>query len=88
MWLHCNETLGKLRNSIMQPVIHLVYVDPIQDAWRVSGETRNQLFGTFKTKEKAIVSGRRIAKKESGQMIVRNANGGVEFAEDYASVER
>ena len=68
--------------------IHVVYVDPDQDVWRVSGENPSQLFGTFSTKERAIENARDLAKQKHGQMIVRSKTQALEFAEDFASVER
>lgn len=72
----------------MPEAIHTIFVDPDGDEWRVSGESPRQLFGTFKTKETAIENGRRLAKNFHGQMIVRAKAEALDFAEDYASVER
>lgn len=72
----------------MPQTIQVVYVDPGEDVWRVSGDNASQLFGTFPTKERAIDSARSLAKQKHGQLIVRSKTQALEFAEDYASVER
>jgi hypothetical protein len=71
----------------MTTVIHLIYVDPVEAGWRVSGEERGETWGTFPEKEAAVAAARALAKDMKGQLIVRTADQNVEFAEDYASVE-
>jgi len=72
----------------MPSVIHLIYVDPIEHHWRITGEERGQSYGEFADKEQAIDSARQLAKAKQGQLIVRTADHRIEFAEDFASVER
>jgi hypothetical protein len=72
----------------MERAIREVYVDPKHGRWRVSGENQGTSFSLFADKETAVSEGRRLAKSEHGQLIVRHANGTLEFAEDFASVER
>ncbi|HLX64368.1 MAG TPA: DUF2188 domain-containing protein [Planctomycetota bacterium] len=68
--------------------VHQVFVDEINGHWRVSGEKDVTIFGSFDNKEHALDLGRRLAKKEHGQLIVRHPDETLEFAEDFASEER
>jgi len=72
----------------MEKPIESIFVDPVNKAWRVSGRTPSKVFGTFHNKNEAVETGRQIAKKKHGQLIVHGPNRALDFAEDYASVER
>jgi len=70
------------------PIIHSVFVDLDNSVWRVTGDQPGEQLGTFAAKEEALNVARAEAKKCRGQLVVRKANQIVEFAEDFASVER
>ena len=72
----------------MAEMIHTIYVDPKGKDWQVTGENPRQQFGIFESKESAIHNARELAKRFHGQMVVRSNLEQLEFAEDYASVER
>jgi hypothetical protein len=66
-----------------------IYVESAaHDHWIVCSEYPGELLGRFENKDMAIDAARKIARDRSAQMVVRRDENEIEFAEDYASVER
>lgn len=73
----------------MAAVISTIYVVPeTSGTWVIHGEHRHEELGRFATRDEAIAEARRLAQQHHGQLVVRTDANTVEFAEDYASVER
>jgi hypothetical protein len=73
---------------IMAAIIATIYVVPEAKGWVVHGEHPSEILGRYSLKDEAISAARCIATQKQGQLVVRRSDSSVEFAEDYASVER
>lgn len=73
----------------MTPIIATIYVVPETSGnWVVHGEHPSEVLGRFPQKVEALDAARTIAHDKHGQLVVRRSDSSVEFAEDFASVER
>ena len=73
----------------MSMIISVIYVvREVNGEWVVHGEHASEILGRFASKESAVETARGLAREKHGQLVVRRGENEVEFAEDFASVER
>jgi len=70
------------------PVISDITVVPKRDKyWHVTNESGAEVFRSAE-RSVAIRKGRTIARCKHGQLVVKKRDGKLDFAEDFAAVER